>query len=246
MENRISNISFTARCPQIKEAQWACHMVDSKLPRQSFSKMRPLYSNLFDKNLDFLSKYMQKRGTAKEEKFLAHANKQQRRAVDTINAGNNLFKRVEGARRRYVLNSRDSLALSTLNQLEKTKLGNCAETARATAAVLKMNGRENVYTAQLANVCFPVDHEVCIFNRDGSKINGLVNLKKAIVVDPWAGVVDFADKALLTYKNACRRLLAIPEDAKLNLISPTKIEFKPNELEKAKTQFSYLLKEGSK
>ena len=102
--------------------------------------------------------------------------------------------------------------------LEKYKLGNCQETAILAELILKINGIKNAQTVILKaeNENVTLDHEICVFNRDGSafsKIN-----RDTIVVDPWIDKADFAANMIEYYKNQCKFLFRIPEGQKINFL----------------------------
>lgn len=83
-------------------------------------------------------------------------------------------------------------------------------------SILKLNGVENAYVAGLRVDDAPIDHCVCVFNKDGSVFDGTVN-KNTIIIDPWfGGGADFAANMFVKYKNmAAKFFTSIHNDSKI-------------------------------
>ena len=59
MQNMNDNISFSARNPQIRDAQWVCQTVNSNFGHISTTKIRPKIEHLIKLNPDLFDKYLQ-------------------------------------------------------------------------------------------------------------------------------------------------------------------------------------------
>lgn len=177
-----NNISFNGRCPQIRDAQWVSHMVNSAYPHISTSRLsadikvcqnncvKPSEKDKFNKILDWKKKI---RAKLKESRKEWH------------NISKNDYRLIN----------------NVINQLRYDKLGNCGEDAYLAETILKINGVDNACTAGLKFNGKPIDHCVCVFNKDGSKFKGRVS-KNTIIIDPWFyGAADFASNMFLKYKN---------------------------------------------
>lgn len=84
--------------------------------------------------------------------------------------------------------------------IRKFHFFNCHESSLLAELVLKMNNIKNSYTASVYNGDAGIDHVVCIFNRDGSQYDGKVKNNQTIIVDPWAGICDFANNVFKEYE----------------------------------------------
>ena len=191
-----NQISFQARCPQIREGQRVCSLINQELPHISDTKLRGAYFNLMDKGLG-------------EKVNLRY-----------INWMRSMIERFRETRELYVLDAfGQHLAKPTrvLNQMKFEGLGNCYENGKAAEIILKMNGVKHARSAGLKRGKSTIDHFVCVFNRDGSVFDGTIKNNQTIIVDPWLGKVDFANNMFKIYENTCQRLLKIPEEGKFGL-----------------------------
>ena len=192
----VSQISFQSRCPQIREGQKVCSLITQQLPHISDTKLRGAYFNLMDKGLG------------------------ERTNLRYINWMRSMIERFKDARDLYVV---DAFGLNNpkpariFNQLKFEKLGNCYENGKAAEIILKMNGMEHVRSAGLKRGNKPIDHFVCVFNRDGSVFDGTIKNNQTVIVDPWLGKVDFAGNMFKVYENTCQRILRIPPEGKFGL-----------------------------
>ena len=202
--NTIGNhkdISFAGRCRYIQDAQLVCHVIEKNFPRISTTKIQPFINNLQKKNKNLYSRcflYNQLRGN-----YFRVNNKQEEKIAGIFFWYRNLVARLNYLRvnRFYKDNNKDFDNISQVLRLMKTyHLGNCYESAKTAELILKMNGYKNVCTGNLLCGKLPIEHTVCVFNRDGSKVIGIEN-NNTIVIDPWAGCVDFANNVFKQYKN---------------------------------------------
>lgn len=217
INNNINDIncSFNGRCSQIKDAQWVCHAVNSIYPHVSTTKFSAYLYKLKMQNPDVYSRFLNKEPffivdiKSLKELWLARMFDWQQKMVNKINK----------IRKEWLeLSQNDYGCINNLiAQLKYEKMGNCGEDAMLAQAILKMNGIDNVYTAALKVKNTEIDHSVCVFNRDGSPLNGKVS-KKTIIIDPWLGTADFASNMFLKYKNLCKNyFFRIKDNSKIQL-----------------------------
>lgn len=246
MDNKVSNISFTARCPQIRKGEWVCHAVNTGLPHMSTTKFNPLFVVFEMRNFPMLRGYMAMSKEARQT-FSKHCSPSTKKILVIHDAIESLIKRLDDARTRFRKNFTDdnSRVTGLLKQMKHTHLGNCSETAGAAEIALKMNGVKNSYTANLSYNGNKLDHSVCVFNKDGSEFTGVVN-NKTIIVDPWAGFADFANNAFVRYKNMFATHLGISGEGKFKIEIPRQYNLSEKNMEKIKEAYPELLKEGSK
>ena len=246
MNNGISNVSFTARCPQIRKAEWVCHTVNTGLPHISTTKFNPLFIDFEMKNYSILRGYTMM-GKEARQTFLKHCSPTTKKVLNIHDAIESLVQRLDDARECFRKNftGDNSRVTGLLRQMKYARVGNCFETAGAAEIALKMNGVKNSYTANLSYNGKPLDHSVCVFNKDGSEFKGVVN-NKTIIVDPWAGFADFANNAFVKYKNLFAKHLEIRGDGKFKIELPRQYNLSEKNIEKIKETYPQLVKESSK
>ena len=178
------NISFTSRCQEIELARAACRKVTLYSPSKSYATV----SKLRQTNQDAMEFFENMRNCDYET--YGRRNKVQIMLDSWLNCNKKIKQNREIKGKNNVENVQN-----LFDFVNKTHLGNCGEYANSILPILKMNGIKNAYTTTLKNGN-KVDHEICIFNRDGSKFDGKIKNNKTIIVDAWLGVVDFAHNAL--------------------------------------------------
>ncbi len=203
--NTVSNnkcIPFSARCPQIKDAQQVCHSIDANLPHISTTKISPFIKRLQQKYSDLYYSFYYNKG--REDAFCS-ANDLERK-IFKIFAWNfeNMHKLNSLRLNNLILENSDlGKILGILRMLKFSKLGNCYESAKTAELIMKMNGYKNAGTANLKFGDFPIDHVVCVFNRDDSTVKNFEN-NKTIIIDQWAGCVDFVNNVLRKYNSTLK------------------------------------------
>ena len=178
--------SFQKRCPQIRDAQRVCHIINGSYAHVSDTRIRPALYNLMVKDNvsdGFKSKYL-----VRFKMFIEHMKE----VRDTFQGS------VKG------LLPDKSRPMKIFQQLKLYHMGNCYENAIAAEAILKLNGVPNACCAVLKRGNTVIDHIVCVFNRDGSKFDGKIINNHTIIVDPWLGKTDFANKMFKFYDNDCQ------------------------------------------
>ena len=193
--------SFTARSPQIKDAQWVARTVRS-FPHISTTRISAPMWNLQEQNLNLYDRFMNK----KSFEVLVPRNEQEFKMINLFAWQKKIIKRLASARREWGVGRKDDFRRvgNILGQLKYDKIGNCGEDAFLSAAIVKMNGVENVCTAKINIDDAQVDHVVCVFNPDGSKFDGKVK-KDTIIIDSWINEADFASNMFVKYKNLCKK-----------------------------------------
>lgn len=206
-----SNINFTSRCAQIRDAQWVCRKVNS------YSHISPSYIN----------KSFQRIARPYYDAFKRGEN------VYKTPAGLRIFyisewldKLIENFRMIRILRnigckSDYGRVNRFLAQLKFDKMGNCGEKSFIAAAILKTNGIKDACIANLKIDNKKIDHSVCIFNSDNSPFDGIIG-KNTIIVDPWVGDADFAHNMFVKYKNQYRYLINkdINSKSKMDILIP--------------------------
>ena len=250
-----NKISFHGRCIQIKDAQWVCHALNSTLPHSSTTRMIPAFKKIIYKNPDLVPtqkkifnmmnildalEFMKDNfllNLPNAMRFPQHQKHYQHiiNAIKTI-----LFLSNSRLRSEFFAGGRN--IRSILDTVSKYKVGNCYEDARLSELVLLMNGVKNACTAEL-QIRFQKDaisHNVCVFNRDGSPFNGVIN-KHTIIIDNWAGKIDFADNMIKFYRNQCKEFFDIPDDKVLDIWPIEKFELKSVIIDMLKEKFPQLI-----
>ncbi len=180
-----NNVSFNGRCPQIRDAQWIARKVISEYPHISTSRLGKQITEIQKNNVDVFCKFMQSK-----RKFSGiKPQSQKENIIFRIFDWRTTFSdKIDNARNAWVPTSKNESGFinNLINQLKYEKVGNCGEDAMLSQAILKINGVENAYTASLRVDGAPIDHCVCVFNKDGSIFDGTVN-KNTIIIDPWFG-----------------------------------------------------------
>lgn len=246
MDNKISNISFTARCPQIKKGEWVCHAVNTGLPHLSSTKFNPLFIYFEIQNYPLIKSF-RTLGEESQKVFLKHCSPESKKVLSIHSAIESLLEKVKAARdnfRKDFFDDNDR-ANRLLKQMKCTRLANCSETAGASEIVMKLNGVKNSYTAAITYDGKPIDHAVCVFNKDGSEFTGVVN-NKTIIVDPWAGFADFANNAFVRYKNLFAKKLDIKGDGNFKIVMPRQYNLSEKNIESLKQAYPQLVRKGSK
>ena len=203
MTNSIQNknIAFTARAPQIKDAQWVARKVRS-FPHISTTRLSAPIWNLQEQNLALYDRYMAKKSF---ERFVPK-NDNEAKLVKLFAWHKRMINKLKNARDEWRVGRKDDFrrVSSVLGQFKYDKVGNCGEDAFLSGAIAKINGVENVYTAKLNVDDSVVDHVVCFFNSDGAKFDG--NIKNdTIIIDSWIGEADYAKNMFVKYKNLCQK-----------------------------------------
>ena len=159
----------------------------------------------------------------------------------------------------FYINNKTNTLINMINGMKLTKTGNCGEIAEATRAALKMNNYNDVstfalyaynprtqkvrdldHTVTAINFSIPenfnIGKESCILYKDLLKPD-----KKAIIVDSWAGFVDYAKDCIIRYKTNIWLSNKIGENDKLMFLPLIPFEFGEKELSYLKSKYPALI-----
>lgn len=214
--------SFQARCPHIREAQNVCHIISANYPHVSDTRIRPAFYNLMEK--DYVS-----------EKFKVKYILWLRRFADKMQEVRDMFQQSLGG----VMPAKPR-PMKIFQQFKIYNMGNCHENALAAEAILKLNGTQNACCVNLKQGSTPIDHVVCVFNRDGSKFDGVVKNNQTIIVDPWLGKADFANNMFKFYENNCKIRLNLKDRGHFTLTNPRETNISEFDIKLMREYFSDL------
>lgn len=215
MNSISNNINFTGRCPQVRDAQWVCHVVNTAFPHVSTTRFSAPMYKLKQENAQLYNNFVGKNSFSKNRPY----NYDELKLLTLFNWQNRLIGKINRARKIWQLGLKNNSKLvnNIIDQLKFHRLGNCGEDALLSEAILKINGVKNSYTANLVTDNSKIDHSVCVFNRDGSIFDGKVT-KNTIIIDPWIGAADFAQNMFLKYKSLANKyFFNIKDNSKLGL-----------------------------
>lgn len=225
-----NNVSFTSRCPQVRDAQWVCHTINSRFPHSSTSKLLPQYKSLlaeFLNNMNIeVSEFPKTLNDIydcinKLQNFMEHLNifskdllpKKYRDATLTLEKIKANIEALDNAR----FNIGKSLGVrECLTLVKDFKVGNCYEDAKIAELILRLNGIKNACTALMMQNGKSLDHAVCVFNRDGTVFSGDIK-NSTIIIDPWAGKADFAKNMFTDYENNFKNYFDIKSKKDIDL-----------------------------
>lgn len=238
------SVNFTGHCSQIRTAYKVCHVINHNLPHISYTKIAPMFKKLKFNAPDCYSKFADSNPIFP----LILSNAQEKKLFGIFSFERNLIQKIQAIR-----DYRSSYSICTYNsdfirlksiisQLKYAKVGNCHEDANISGLIMRMNGYDNVYTANLKRGKYNLDHCVCIFNRDGSEFKGKLN-RDTIVIDAWSGMCDFAGNMFKKYENTFANHFFIPEQGNFCFDNVHKLKLSDIELEELKRMHpEFLLK----
>jgi len=225
--NPNDKIAYTGRCPQIKDAQWVCHIVRSDFPHFSSTRFSaPVYKYIMN-NLDLYNSTV---NASLKRNFGSKTPEQQKltRIFEWRRRSLQKYREIRDFRR-YGCHTTGGSVNNILKQFENDRFGNCGEDAYVSAAILNINGIKNAYTAGLKVDNDVIDHAVCVFNKDGAPLTvktfqfdgtpvGWKINRNTIIIDPWLDAADFASNMFVKYKNLCRKFFSnIKDNSKFEL-----------------------------
>ena len=213
LNNINNNFSFKGRCPQVKDAQWVCHVVNTAYPHVSTTRFSAPMYKIKKENNELYNKFLDQKPFSFSEPF----NFKELKLVAMFDWQKRLVEKLNSVRQewQYAIKNDFRRVNNLIGQLKHDKIGNCGEDAMLAEAILKINGVDNACTASLKVGNSKIDHSVCVFNRDGSPFDGKVT-KNTLVIDPWFGTADFASNMFLKYKNLCKKyFFNIKDDSKI-------------------------------
>jgi len=214
--------NFTARCPEIRDAEWVCRVINHTFPHYSTTKQQVRIINLFKRNrgeikyektpqnltdvYEILESYKPKDKTSKLAKqLLSFKETLERYAIKRFSAES--------------LMGRGNKIFESLYLMERLKFGNCSEMAMIAELILKMNGIQNACCASLNKGLLrtpitewtDLDHLICVYNKDGSIFTGKPT-KHTIFIDPWLNKAGFAKDMERFYRNEFSHFFKLDPD----------------------------------
>ena len=207
-----NNQTFTARCPQVRDADWVCRVINHAMPYSS-TKHQPRIIRYLKAHEAILPCKKELNTMSDIYDFLddVQFTEQHSAIQDTLMAIKRTIKRFGNKR----LHAQETVGNGTFNDnlyntlymMTQYKSGNCTENAIMAEFVMKMNGFPNAKCALLnksnkklgLNFEDSLDHLVCVFNRDQSSFDGKIT-SQTIIIDPWIGKADFAQNMERYYR----------------------------------------------
>ena len=242
MKVNNENLTFKARCPQIRFAQDVSLMVKREFPHIAPTRVGVMVDSFGERHPEQYSNWQKCPIACRQAIFKNLKNKAEQKIYNMLLWFDKIRFDLGFYNCKYSTpkNEKDIVnALNNLLQMKNGKLANCHENAKAGMTILKMNGVENAQVVQLKMNDQPFDHCVCVFNKDGSEFAG--KEKQTIVVDPWMGVADFADNYFTNYSSELSKLSSEPLEGKFDFIPRENYEFDKNDIELLKSEFPNLI-----
>lgn len=199
--------NFTARAPQIRDAEKFCRLVNSEFPVISSTKYA-------------------KFNNAKNEKRFADC-------IVELHAKDSEFVRKPLDKARNAHGFKEAI-ITLIEKVKQHKIANCADFSKLCAAICNINGVEVLQPElHLVNKNGDltgkiVDHAVLMIKPKKLKFfEKMKNLRNVIIIDPWLGVADFAPNIEQKFKCEFSKFFKIPDDIDIALTpyTPQGIKF---------------------
>ena len=205
------NSTFTARCPEIRDLDWAARTA-VKYEHISPTNIRRRITDLAINNgllaegqtLHYLRNI---RPTTPKRQKISGMYNMYKRLIEKITFVRQGWQTEPMPEAKVIKN--------VINQFKNDKYGNCGEEAFLAGCIAKLNYVKNVYTANLATKDKKLNHVVCVVNRDGSEFDGTVKPFNTIIVDPWYKKTEFATKLLEEYKTSLKNFLLLEDEEEI-------------------------------
>ena len=146
-----SPVNFSARCPQVRDADWVCRVITHSLPHYSTTKQQPRIINFLKKNRSIIKYDETPKTLVDVYKIIVNTKLEPKyknierklasicRTITELGTRRLATECVIGQKKLY-----DSLFLT-----EVYGLGNCVENAAIAELILKMNNIQNACCASL-------------------------------------------------------------------------------------------------
>lgn len=206
------NQSFTSRNSVVRDADWVMRKAKSEFPHFSTTYARMNYSDILDKNYKLNEYLVNKTDYLKLERVLSLGSGTQ-------------FKRLK----------------AIISALCDDRLGNCYEDATLADLILKMNGVKNSYRARFLtnHGTKKIDHTVTII--DKNPIDKYFNPKKIIIIDPWLGIADYADRVFKLYKTRYNNFFRMANSQQFDLQMKSQLQLTESELNYFRKEYPQFL-----
>lgn len=255
INNNNNTYSFTARCPQIRDAEWVCRVINNKLPHTSSSKHQPRILNFIKTNKDFFE-YQNEPQELCDAYLILLKSYKHGKPSELSHKIEVLYKFLDKfSRLRMLADSATQNNLeSSLYCFEKLKIGNCFEDATVAELILKMNGIKNavcthIYkSSKMENAPYfwtQLDHVICAFNKDGSPFNGKIS-KNTIFIDPWANKVGFAKDMERYYQHELNSFFHLDKNEEFKYLTEENINLNNNEIKYFTEQYKHFIFKSKK
>ena len=216
-----SPINFSARCPQVRDADWVCRVISDTLPHFSTTKQQIRIINYLKKHRSIIKYEETPKTLVDVYKIIINTKLSPKykdierklasicRTITELGTRRLVTEQVIGQKKLY-----DALFLT-----EVYGFGNCIENAAIAVLILKMNNIQNACCASLHKGLkgmsmrdwSNLDHCVCVFNRNGEPFNEYIT-KNTIIVDPWVGKAGFAKDMERFYRNEFSHFFKLDPD----------------------------------
>ena len=214
--------SFTSRCPQIRDAEWVCRVINHTFPHYSTSKQQVRIINLLKRNRSEIKFDTTPKTIADIYKIISgykpsNPDSKLAKLLKTIQNMLGLY-----GIKRLTANSLFGMGnkvYESLYLMENYKFGNCSECAIIAELILKMNGINNACCASIhkglkgmsVKDWTDLDHLICIFNKDGTPFADKIT-KETIIIDPWINKAGFAKDMERFYRNEFSHFFKLDPD----------------------------------
>jgi hypothetical protein len=176
--------------------------------QQSFGSKKALIKKLSDVNMLAMREFPVHSNTRME-----HYNTRYGRKIDIYNYVDGLISEIRGFSK--YKSSPKEVVLKSIDAVKQNKVGNCGELADIALVTCRINGIKNAKTYSLyaynpdTRKIRAIDHTVVGVNmkKPSQKLSEAIGAKtylhdrESIIVDPWAGFVDYECNATPKYKN---------------------------------------------
>ena len=214
--------TFSARCPQVRDADWVCRVINHTFPHFSSSKQQVRIINLLKRNRSTI-----KYDTTPKTLTDVYDILENFKPKDKTSKLSMQLKKIKEILERYAIKrfsaesemGHGNKIFESLYLMEKFKFGNCSEMAMIAELILKMNGIQNACCASLnkglqrspITEWIDLDHLICVFNKDGSVFDGKIT-PQTIFIDPWANKAGFAKDMERFYRNEFSHFFKLDPD----------------------------------
>lgn len=142
---------------------------------------------------------------------------------------------------RHLANSNFKFIKIVLSNIKDDCVGNCYEEATLAELILRMNGIKNCVRAEIYtnNGKKSLDH--CVLLIDKHPNTPIYDPHKVVIIDPWIGVADWADKIFSIYKNQYFNYFRVKHDGLFQLKLKNNLKLTNEEIEFFKKKYPQLL-----
>lgn len=220
--NQNTSPAFSSRNPQIRYAQKVCSIVKSEFPAISNTKV---------------------------------CLKEVAQAPEFYNLIKNLGDKVEQLRAKSQNAVETFYYRSLMNSVKEYKVANCGDLSDLSEIVMRLNGFKNCgcfnlytnkgrdlyHTVAAMNLNIPQNYKEPPLNGEIAAEYLLKPSRKTIIIDPFFEIVDYADNAILNYKNLHQKFFNLASDEKILFLPEYKLDVKDGEMWNLRKDFPNLV-----